>query len=246
MKLCVVQTKPVVGDVQANIENHKKLIARAASCGSEAVFFPELSLTGYEPKLAKDLASDQGDARFDDFQEMSDSHRITIGVGMPIKSRAGILIGLIIFQPDVPRQTYCKQYLHSDELPYFVCGHRQVLLNLNGSKIAPAICYESLLPVHSEAAARSGANIYVASVAKSARGIQKAEKHFAETARRHSLPILMSNCVGPCDDFLGVGTTSVWGKDGTLLGQLDETGEGLLIFDTDTQTLMEVDGERKC
>src|SRR4051794_17238166 len=112
MKICVAQTKPVKGDIQSNIDSHKRLIDVAISNGADTIIFPELSLTGYEPKLSKELATDQDDSRFDDFQKISDTKHITIGVGMPTKSNSDILISMIIFQPYAPRQTYSKQYLH--------------------------------------------------------------------------------------------------------------------------------------
>jgi len=57
MKICVAQTRPVKGDIQSNIENHKKFIDLAVSGGADTIIFPELSLTGYEPELAKELAT---------------------------------------------------------------------------------------------------------------------------------------------------------------------------------------------
>ena len=79
MKICAVQTKPIKGDIHANIANHKKFINRAVAHGAELVIFPELSLTGYEPTLAKEPAMDEGDTRFDDFQTISDANGISIG-----------------------------------------------------------------------------------------------------------------------------------------------------------------------
>ena len=61
MKIAVAQARPVKGDIQANISNHLKLIEQASLEGADAVFFPELSLTGYEPTLAKELAGNQDD-----------------------------------------------------------------------------------------------------------------------------------------------------------------------------------------
>jgi predicted amidohydrolase len=126
MKICAAQTKPIKGDIYRNIENHKKIIDLAVFNGADVIIFPELSLTGYEPTLSKELATDPKDGRFHDFQKISDAKRITIGVGMPTKSHSGIQISLIIFQPNKPRQTYSKQYLHEDEYPYFVKGEGQV------------------------------------------------------------------------------------------------------------------------
>lgn len=56
MKICVAQTRPIKGEIDKNIEIHKKFIDLATSKGANMIFFPELSLTGYEPKLAKHLA----------------------------------------------------------------------------------------------------------------------------------------------------------------------------------------------
>ena len=117
MKICIAQTRAVKGDIEANLVNHKKSIELAAAHGAEMIIFPELSLTGYEPELANELATNKDDERFNELQQVSDEKNIVIGAGIPIKSDKGILIGMIIFRPLQPRQTYFKQYLHPDEEP---------------------------------------------------------------------------------------------------------------------------------
>ena len=104
MKICVAQTKPNAGDVQSNIDSHKKLIELAVAHGADMVIFPELSLTGYEPKVAKELATHQDDSRLNDFQEISDTKRITIGVGLPTNSKVHVNISMVIFRPHQARQ----------------------------------------------------------------------------------------------------------------------------------------------
>src|SRR5689334_22837481 len=141
MKICVAQARPVKGDIPANIEHHIRLVRLATSNQAGLVIFPELSLTGYEPKLAKELATTADDARFGIFQKISDVEQIAIGVGMPIKNGSGALIGMILFQPNIPVQTYYKQYLHSDEYPYFIAGIKQEAIWDKHNKIALAICY---------------------------------------------------------------------------------------------------------
>lgn len=136
MKISVAQTRPVKGNNAANIETHKKLIDLAVLHNADAIFFPELSLTGYEPELAKELATNQDDKIFDDFQEISNDNNITIGLGMPTKANSGIQISISIFQPNTPRQTYSKQQLHADESPYFVSGDKQIILTIKNTKIA--------------------------------------------------------------------------------------------------------------
>ncbi len=239
MKIAVAQIRSIKGDVSANIETHKKMIDLAISYKADAIFFPELSLTGYEPELSKKLATNSDDAKLDDFQDISNKYNVTIGLGTPTGTNLGICISMIIFQPGKTRQTYSKQQLHADEFPYFISGAQQLILTIENKKIAPAICYESLQADHSDNANQLGAEIYVACVAKSQKGIDKALTHFPVVAKKFSIPVLMSNCVGYCDNFQSVGKSSVWTKQGNLAGQLDDKLEGLLIFDTETEEVIE-------
>lgn len=239
MKICAAQTRPVKGDITRNIEHHKKLVALAAARGADLIIFPELSLTGYEPALAKELAISPEDKRLDSFQTISDRREISIGVGAPLKTGSGITIGLIFFQPHRARQSYAKQHLHPDEYPYFVRGEQQLFLIVKDHTVAPAICYESLLPEHSEKAFTAGAQLYLASVAKSVGGVKKAFRHLSDTASKYSMTVLMANCIGYSDNFKSAGKTSVWTNKGILAGQLNDTQEGLLIFDTNTQEMTE-------
>ena len=58
MRISVAQTRPIKADIPANIEGHLRLLDLAAGIKADTVIFPELSLTGYEPELAQDLATD--------------------------------------------------------------------------------------------------------------------------------------------------------------------------------------------
>ncbi len=53
------------------------------------------------------------------------------------------------------------------------------------------------------------------------------------------MTVLMANAVGPCDNFESAGKTSIWSNKGLLLGQLNDTHEGILIIDTETQEITE-------
>jgi predicted amidohydrolase len=206
---------------------------------AEAIFFSELSLTGYEPALARELATNQYDTRLDIFQETSDKNNIIIGLGLPTATASTIKISMIIFEPNKIRQTYSKQQLHSDEFPYFENGEGQVIIKSKDKNIAPAICYESLQPIHCENAFKLGADVYLASVAKPSNGVGKAFNYYPKLAKQYAMPVLMANCVGFCDNFLSVGQSAVWTKEGELAGQLDDKMEGILLFDTDTEEIIE-------
>jgi len=212
MNICIAQTKPIKGKVSVNIDTHIKLIELSLTLNAEAIFFPELSLTGYEPELAKKLATNQNDNRLDIFQEISDNNNIIIGLGLPTATESKIRISMVIFEPNKQRQTYSKQQLHSDEFLYFENGVGQVIIKTKEKNIAPAICYESLQPTHFENAFNLGADVYLASVAKPVNGVEKAFNYFPKVAKQYAMPVLMANCVGFCDNFLSVGKSSIWTK----------------------------------
>jgi predicted amidohydrolase len=139
---------------------------------------------------------------------------------------------MVWFIPNAPRQTYAKQQLHTDELPFFVQGNKQLVLKTATHTLAPAICYESLQQNHADNAANLGADVYLASVAKPAGGMAKAIVHYPTIARKHSMYVLMANCVGTCDNFVSVGQSAVWNDRGELLVQMNSESEGMVIVDT--------------
>ena len=103
---------------------------------------------------------------------------------------------------------------------------------------APAICYESLRMEHAENAMLYDADIYLASVAKSKDSLKKGDLHYPKVARRFSIPVLMSNAVGPCDDFVGAGGTSVWDSEGNKLACMGADETGILIYQTEYNAVM--------
>jgi predicted amidohydrolase len=241
MKLCLAQIQPLAGDVQANTTEHVAWIKKAAAQGAELILFPELSLTGYEPRLASKLAMTPDDVRFKQFQALSDAHQLTIGIGVPISQPGGISISIVLFQPYQSREVYSKKYLHPDEEPYFVPGRGTGAGLCTTKNIALAICHELSVPKHAENAFQSGAEIYLASVAKSAPGVQKASERLSKITRKYSMPTIMVNCTGPCDGFVGAGRSSVWNREGRLIGHLGAELPGLLMYDTNDDTCIAVE-----
>ncbi|WP_199244312.1 carbon-nitrogen hydrolase family protein [Pseudodesulfovibrio cashew] len=192
MRVGAVQCKSTAGDIITNIERHLQFIQIAAKNNVDLLFFPELSIIGYEPRLAKPLAMTLSDLVLDSLKEQSNRHDITIGVGLPLAVEEQVQIGMVWFIPNEPSLSYAKQQLHDDELPYFVSGEEQLILRSGKYTIAPAICYESLQPNHADHAVAMGANVYLASVAKSDGGIAKAMRHYPEIALKHNMFVIMA------------------------------------------------------
>jgi predicted amidohydrolase len=235
MKIALAQTRPVRGDIKSNITKHVHLINRAAEHKADLIIFPELSVTGYEPSQAKLLATSEADSRFAIFQQLSDDKRLIIGVGVPTKSDNGIHISMVLFEPRQPRRVNSKMYLHPDEDPFFVPGNNLPGLIIDNIHIGLAICYEISVPQHAEIARSHGAQLYIASVAKTTKGVEKAVVRLSEIAAQYGITVLMSNSIGMCEDGECGGRSGVWNNKGKLIAQLNDTDEGLLIYDTATQ-----------
>jgi len=234
MRIGVAQTRPVKGDIAANLADHQQWASLAIEHGVDLLVFPELSITGYEPTLAGQLATTAEDERFAGLQRMSDRYGIFLGVGVPIRVENGVQIGMVIFRPDEPRLVYAKQYLHADELPYFVPGREQLFLSMDDHKIAPAICFELSVPEHSVNAYSSRADIYLASVAKTAAGLEKAIRTLSGIACTYSMTVLLANSIGLCADGMCAGGSAVISDKGEVIAELFDDEEAMLIYDTGT------------
>lgn len=227
----------IAGAIAANTEQHLHLIRLAVTQQADMIVFPELSLSGYEPTLANSLATTPDDRSFSVFREMSAAHHITIGVGAPLQQAEGITIGFLLFGPNAQTIVYEKQYLHADEVPFFVPGKNNNGLIGKEPRIALAICYELSVPAHAETALQNGAQIYLASVAKTADGVAKTAERLRGLAREHAITTLLVNGIGPCDGVVCAGQSAVWNNKGGLLAQLDENSEGLLLLETETDVV---------
>lgn len=240
MKICLAQSKAKPGNIQANLHNHCALIDAAAIQKAELIVFPELSISGYEPTLAAKLACEVNDPIFDVFQAKANAHKMVIAVGMPTVKNNEICISMLFFTPTkyslaskfkVSSPVYAKQILHKDEYPFFSasCNRTPVVLQINDTKISFGICYETIKAKHFIDAKAAGADIYIASVAKSQTGIEKAYEYFASTAKNYTTPILMVNSVGECDNFISAGQSTWWNMHGQIQSCLSTNTQGLLL-----------------
>ncbi|WP_288448357.1 carbon-nitrogen hydrolase family protein [uncultured Chryseobacterium sp.] len=233
MKIAVAQTKPLKGKILSNIEKHEILITEAIQKNVEVIIFPELSITGYERELARQLSIDYNDPLLDNFQITADDHNIIIIVGMPVKSGNSLLISNIIFQPNKARSIYSKRHLFPTETDIFSKGNTSCQLEIAQNKISLAICYDLSDPIHSLEAYQHGSNIYTASVLNSIGGIDHDLLTLSAIAEKYNMHVLMANFIGESGGYECAGKSSAWDCNGNLIGQLNHENEGILILNTE-------------
>lgn len=227
LTLAAAQSTAVAGDLAANLRSHLDFIAAAAEAGVNLLLFPELSLTGYEPTRAAELALAPGDARLLPLREACRTAGLTAVVGAPIQGPTGLQIGALILGADGSCRVHTKQYLHPGETPPFVPGNGGELLELQGLKAALAICADSNHTAHADAARARGADLYLASAVIGPTGYPADSARLAGHARRLGMAVLMANHGAPTGGYACVGRSAFWRADGYCL--LAAPGDGTCL-----------------
>ncbi len=230
MKICLAQIASDANDLNGNIQKHLSYIDQAIELGADIIAFPELSLSAYAPELIKHQS-----VRLDDklqvFQSKAAKGKITIILGRPVFSDAGIKIVAQVFYPNGLSTIHEKCYLHQDEEAFFICGDKSMLIELQGIKILPAICYEAMLPEVYNRIDTFHADIYLAMVAKHEQGIMEAYSGLPSIAKKYDIPVLLVNAVGPSEGFVSAGSSAVWDREGRMHKNLGRTQEDLLCYE---------------
>ncbi|MRJ21055.1 carbon-nitrogen hydrolase family protein [Pseudomonas haemolytica] len=231
LTLAAAQTISIPGDVAANIQRHLAMMRAAAEQGVQLLVFPELSLTGYEPFLAADLAITPESAVLVPLREMARELRLTAVVGMPVRlaPHAGVLIGALVLGADGSVGVYTKQHLHSGEELAFVAGQGGEILAWGDERIALAVCADFSHASHPRRAAEAGATVYAAGVLVSEGGYAADSALLQGYAAEHGMLVLMANHGGPSGGWACAGRSAIWTGDGNLLAAAPGVGDALVI-----------------
>jgi len=231
LTLCAAQYCSVAGDLDANIGRHLQFMKLAASRGVDFLMFPELSLTGYEPSLARELAQTPDAAVWQPLREWAKQSAMTTVVGVPLRQPGSeaVLIGALIFGADGSQAMYTKQHLHPGEDVVFSEGNGGALLNIESEHIALSVCADFTHASHPHAAALAGAGVYATSVLISESGYAHDSGLLQGYAREHSLGVLMANHGGPSGGWACAGRSAFWSPDENQVVSAAGPGDCLVI-----------------
>jgi predicted amidohydrolase len=228
LKVAVAQTSSLRGDVAGNIRTHLRAIQKAAVEGVNYLVFPELSLTGYEPELASSLAFSPSDKRLNPLVEAAKEHNVIVGVGVPVANEGLPKIGKLIIFPSGLVEVYEKIYLHPGEEKYFSAGISYRFLNVDGVRIANAICADTNHPQHAAHCAKEGADVYLAGVLFTKSGYIADEEKLARYASQYNMLVAIANHNMTTGGWLPCGRSAIWSAAGKIAGA-DETQHALVI-----------------
>jgi predicted amidohydrolase len=230
MILAAAQTKPIRGDIDANLLDHYRLVKLAVANGAQLIVFPELSITGYERENASQLAFSENDSRIDHLKKLATENKITIIAGAPIRIKSNLFLGQFCIAPDKTVSIYTKQFLHTGEEIYFQSSFDyNPMLEIENERISCAICADIDNPKHPENANKKNSSIYIASIFFSPNGITKAHQSLQNNASQYQMNVLMANFGGESYGSSSGGRSAFWNNKGELIGQMENSGSGLLL-----------------
>jgi predicted amidohydrolase len=233
-KIAAAQVPSVRGDVEKNIATHAAAIMAAAKHDVAVLVFPELSLTGYEPDLAAELAITPADSRLTPLMELARQHRIETVIGAPLHNGADKpALGAILFTAGGETRTYRKMHLGGSEPMYFTPGDAPLALAVSGHTVGLAICADSSQPSHPQTYAEMGADIYAAGVFLNAEWYASDAPRLAHYAERYQMLTLMANHGASVGTHTSVGRSAAWAPGGALLAQAEGAETALLIATSD-------------
>ncbi|MGA7588731.1 carbon-nitrogen hydrolase family protein [Rouxiella badensis] len=214
--IAAAQITCVAGNIDVNIQRHSRAVALAAEHGVSLIIFPELSLTGYEPELARKLGLTLQDSRLELLRNQAKNHNITIVCGAPLCCNDGdaLYIGAIVFAPDGTLYSYTKQHLHDTEEHFFTPGQGGPQLSLGERTLGLAICADIASPSHPQLAAAGGADIYGAGVLISKPSYDKESEMMRGYAEKHRMTVMLANHCAPTGGWIPAGKSAIWSELG--------------------------------
>ena len=232
MILASAQTNPKRFDINANLNDHYKLIELAVENGAELILFPELSITGYEREKAKEMVFKHNDSRLNELRKLSAKKNIIVIIGAPIQINNELYIGAFILKPDNTISIYTKQFLHTEEeISFNASSDYNPLIEIDNERFSIAICADIKNPLHPENASNVNTTIYLASIFYTPGGISEAYENLSDYSMKYKMNILMSNYCGQSFDLDAAGKSGFWDKNGKLVSNLNDIDSGLLIVE---------------
>lgn len=254
LRLALAQLNPVVGDLAGNAAEVLAAAAQAGAAGADVVAFPEMMITGYP---IEDLALRAS------FQRASKAAVTTLAADLAAQG-LGELVVVVGFldadhtpQPEAtgrprggPRNAaavlhdghvvavYAKHHLPNygvfDEYRYFVPGEQSLTLDVNGTRLAVAICEDLWQDGGPVARVRDAAADVLLVINGSPYERSKDDVRLELCRRRAAeadCTLAYVNMVGGQDELVFDGDSMVVAPDGTVLARSPEFVEDLLVID---------------
>jgi len=238
MKIGIVQTSPVFGEVKRNLT---EACDAMASCTADLWVLPELFATGYQfvsrsevETLAEPIPNGPTTQRLTDFAR---TRRCTVAAGLPEKDDAGKLYNsAVLVGPTGLILRYRKIHLFAEEKRWFLPGDEPLsVADVGGARVGLMICFDHFFPEAARTLALRGAEI----IAHPANLVMPVYAQLTMRARalENGVYTVTANRIGfehrAADRLTYTGCSQIASPDGTLLysGPADATDTAIVEID---------------
>lgn len=238
MKIALIQSSSVLGDIQANIVKIEESMDKTEA---ELLIFPEMFLTGYNIGDKLDyLALDIEGKEIENLIDICKKKDRSIIFGMPRKDeviRGEVYNSSVVIYPDGEVTVYDKWHLVNfgpfDERRYFRQGNRLAGFETDEIKLGLIICYDLFFPELTKRYALLGCDGVVCISAAPSVTISFFETILPARAIENTIFMIYSNVIGNEKNLVFSGGAQVWGPRGDRKVRAADFKESILEFDLD-------------
>ncbi len=147
LNLAIIQSNLHWENIDANLKMFSEQIASIKE-GTDLIILPEMFSTGFTMNN-KLLAEKMGGKTFEWMKKMAKEKNCVVTGSVIIEENGKYFNRLIWMRADGSFETYDKRHLfrYANEQNYYTAGNKKLIVELNGWRICPQICYDLRFPV---------------------------------------------------------------------------------------------------
>jgi len=149
LRVTAIQSDLAWHDAPANRQRFEKLLQPLAGL-TDLIVLPEMFTTGFT-MAAEQVAESANGPTVDWLRKMAASANATITGSIVTQEDNHYFNRLIWMRPDGTHASYDKRHLFrmAQEHQHFAAGHERIVVDIDGWKICPLVCYDLRFPVWS-------------------------------------------------------------------------------------------------
>ncbi len=236
MRIALSQVAGTRGDIDANLDLARNVVARAADRGVGLVVFPECFLAGYyNPDSVERLARPVDGPALGALARIAAESRVAVACGYYERDGDRVHNSLVLMGAGGRRlANYRKRFLFGPwERSVFAPGGEIALAEVQGIRIGLLICYDVEFPEAVRALARAGAQLVVVATALMKPAGVIPGLLVPARAAENQIFVAYANRSGREDHLDFVGESRVVGPDGREIARAGAAEEPLLVADLD-------------